>query len=77
MRLGLRLQLTLFLLGMVTSMLLWAADDATGHVFGNPETWRWAPSRTYHVENYGLTLHFDQDKGEVFGDEVVTLRPFE
>ncbi len=38
---------------------------------------RWAPSRSYHVENYKLTLHFAQSKREVFGDEVVTLRPFE
>jgi aminopeptidase N len=29
------------------------------------------------VENYKLKLHFDQAKGEVFGDEVLTLRPFE
>ncbi len=27
--------------------------------------------------NYKLSLHFDEPKGEVFGDEVVTLRPFE
>jgi aminopeptidase N len=46
-------------------------------VFGNPEIWHWAPSRTYHVENYKLRLHFDEPKGEVFGDEVITLRPFE
>ena len=49
------------------------ADD---HVFGDPAITHWAPSRSYHVENYRLTLHFDQAKGEVFGDEVVTLRPF-
>lgn len=60
------------------------ANVATGqmpgqeaHVFGNPNLWQWAPSRTYHVENYKLVLHFDQAKGEVFGDEVLTLRPFE
>jgi aminopeptidase N len=47
-----------------------------GRVFGNPSVWQWAPSRTYHVENYKLRLHFDQAKGEVFGDEAVTLRPF-
>jgi aminopeptidase N len=45
-------------------------------VFGNPEIWQWPPARTYHVENYRLKLRFDQTKGEVFGDEVVTLRPF-
>jgi len=50
---------------------------AEAHVFGNPEIWRWAPNRTYHVENYKLSLRFDQSKGEIFGDEVVTLRPFD
>lgn len=45
------------------------------HVFGNPDVWQWPPSRTYHVENYKLTLRFDAPKGEVFGDEVVTLQP--
>jgi aminopeptidase N len=43
----------------------------------NPATMRWAPSRSYHVENYKLTLHFAQSKREVFGDEVVTIKPFE
>ena len=52
-----------------------AEQDA--HVFGNPHVWHWAPSRTYHVVNYELKLRFDEPKGEVFGDEVVTLRPFE
>lgn len=47
------------------------------HAFGNPEIWQWAPSRTYHVENYKLSLRFDQPKGEVFGDEVLTLRPLQ
>jgi len=51
-----------------------AEPDA--HVFGNPDVWHWAPSRTYHVVNYELKLRFDEPKGEVFGDEVVTLRPF-
>jgi hypothetical protein len=49
-----------------------AGTDA--HVFGNPDVWQWPPSRTYHVENYKLTLRFDAPKGEVFGDEVVTLQ---
>ncbi|MGB6877520.1 MAG: M1 family aminopeptidase [Candidatus Acidiferrales bacterium] len=53
-----------------------AAGQEKAHVFGDPNVWRWAPSRTYHVENYKLALHFDEPKGEVFGDEVVTLRPF-
>ncbi|MGH7689759.1 MAG: M1 family metallopeptidase, partial [Gemmatimonadaceae bacterium] len=44
--------------------------------FGNPVVWHWAPNRSYHVLNYRLSLHFDEAHGEVFGDEVVTLRPF-
>lgn len=54
-----------------------AAGQETGHSFGNPGVLQWAPSRTYHVENYKLRLHFDELKGEVFGDETVTLRPIE
>lgn len=54
-----------------------ARAQNSAHVFGDPGVWHWAPSRTYHVENYKLGLHFDQAKGAVFGDEVVTLRPFE
>ena len=45
-------------------------------VFGDPNLWQWPPSQTYHVENYKLKLRFDQAQGEVFGDEVLTLRPF-
>lgn len=51
-----------------------AAGQGEAHVFGNPDVWRWPPSRSYHVENYKLTLHFDEPKGGVFGDEVITLR---
>ncbi|HEV2617537.1 MAG TPA: M1 family aminopeptidase [Candidatus Acidoferrales bacterium] len=51
-----------------------ATPDA--HVFGDPTVWQSAPSRTYHVENYKLGIRFNEDKGEVFGDEVVTLEPF-
>lgn len=54
-----------------------ARAQSSAHVFGDPAVWHWAPSRTYHVETYKLGLHFDQAKGEVFGDEVVTVRPFE
>jgi hypothetical protein len=63
----------------IVSVVLASPVGATGqekaHAFGNPAVWRWAPSRSYHVE-YKLTLHFDEPKGEVFGDDVVTLRPF-
>lgn len=44
--------------------------------FGNPAVWHRAPSRSYHVLNYRLSLHFDEPHAEVFGDEVITLRPF-
>ena len=54
-----------------------AAGQGERHAFGDPTVWRWAPSRTYHVEKYKLMLHFDEPKGEVFGDEVITLRPFQ
>jgi aminopeptidase N len=68
---------TLFLTGVWAFILVATMQGAEGRVFGNPEIWQWAPNRTYHVENYKLSLHFDQPKEEVFGDEVVTLRPFE
>ncbi len=48
----------------------------TRHAFGNPLVTHYARSRTYHVVHYRLGLHFDQGKGEVFGDEVVTVEPF-
>ena len=51
-------------------------SDPDAHVFGDPTVWRWPPSRTYHVENYKLALHFNEPKREVHGDETVTLRPF-
>ncbi len=63
---------------LILSVPLFA--NATGsdvRVFGDPNVWQWAPSRTYHVKNYRLALHFDESKGEMFGDEVVTLQPFE
>jgi len=53
------------------------ATEPDAHVFGNPNARQWAPSRTYHVENYKLMLRFDEPKEEIFGDEIVTLRPFE
>lgn len=63
--------------GLILSVvLIVTAAGPDTHGFGDPNVWQWAPSRTYHVENYKLTLHFDQSKGEVFGDELVTLRPF-
>ena len=44
-------------------------------VFGDPNVVQYAPSRSYHVENYKITARIDMVKGEIFGDEVVTLRP--
>jgi aminopeptidase N len=71
------LSLTFFLLCAVLGAQVNAAGQGEAHVFGNPKVWQWPPNRSYHVENYKLTLHFDEPKGEVFGDEVITLRPFE
>jgi aminopeptidase N len=53
--------------------LVAAALACSCHARATP---RWPPSRAYHVENYKLRLHFSQSRGEVFGDEVVTIRPF-
>jgi aminopeptidase N len=53
------------------------AQQDRARAFGDTDVWQWPPSRTYHVENYKLRLHFDESNDEVFGDEVVTLRPFE
>lgn len=70
------------------ALVRWAATGLLGAVsiaspafpkdltFGDPSVWRSPPGRNYHVENYRLKLHFDQAKGEVFGDEVITLKPF-
>ena len=69
--------LLIFVGSAVLSMSGGAAGQGHAHVFGDPNVWRWTPSRTYHVENYKLALHFDEPKGEVFGNEVVTLRPFQ
>jgi aminopeptidase N len=53
-----------------------AGAQMPAHGFGDSHRWQWTPSRSYHVVNYKLTLHFDQARDEVFGDETVTLRPF-
>lgn len=45
-------------------------------VFGDLLLWQWAPERSYHVEHYRLAMHFDQARGEIFGDEIITLSPF-
>jgi len=66
-----------FILSVVLGTAAGAAGQGRAHVFGNPDIWQSAPTRTYHIENYKLELRFDEAKGEVFGDEVVTLRPFE
>ncbi len=42
-----------------------------------PDGVHWPPSRTFRVDNYKLALHFNLTKGEVFGDDTVTLRPIE
>jgi aminopeptidase N len=66
-----------FVMSVVLAAVVGATGQGNAHVFGNPEVWQWTPSRTYHVENYKLALHFDEPKSEVFGDELITLRPFD
>jgi aminopeptidase N len=61
---------------LTTVLAVSVAGQEERHAFGDPTLWQWAPSRTYHVEKYKLRLRFDEPKGEVFGDELITLRPF-
>jgi len=72
-----QLGLTAFTLSVSFATVVCVAEQAKPNVFGNPDIWQWPPTRTYHVENYRLTLRFDEPKGKVFGDETVTLRPFD
>jgi aminopeptidase N len=72
-----QLGLTVFALSVSFAAGACVAQEAKLNVFGDPAVWRWPPTRTYHVENYRLTLKFDEPKGKVFGDETVTLRPFD
>jgi aminopeptidase N len=58
------------LLGCLLSSLLTVFGSS-----GNATVWQWPPSRSYHVENYKLALRFNEQKGEIFGDEVIRLRP--
>jgi aminopeptidase N len=65
-------------LGTSTVLIVAATGAASRtHIFGDPMVWQWPPSRTYHVENYKLTLKFDEPKGKVLGDEMITLRPLQ
>ncbi|MEO6798729.1 MAG: M1 family metallopeptidase [Rhodanobacter sp.] len=58
-------------------LLLCVGHACAAQINGDSAAMRWTPSRSYHVENYKLMLHFAPSRREVFGDEVVTLRPFE
>ena len=51
------------------------ATAASLRTFGDPAVTRRPPERTYHILNYKLTLHFAPSRGEVFGDEEITLKP--
>lgn len=62
---------------MLAMVLLPASKVFAMQGTGEVGAMRWAPSRTYHVENYTLALHFSQSRGEVFGNELVTIKPFE
>lgn len=46
------------------------------HRFGRPHRWQWPPSPAYHVLNYKLRLRFHPRRGEVLGQETITLVPF-
>ncbi|HEV2271667.1 MAG TPA: M1 family metallopeptidase [Steroidobacteraceae bacterium] len=48
---------------------------AARHVFGDPAVTQRPPTPAYHVQNYKMTLRFDEAKGEVFGDEMLRLVP--
>lgn len=56
-------------------LLVCRTGCAAPMAFGNPAVTRHAPIRDYHVENYRLALHFDPARGEIFGDEIITLTP--
>jgi aminopeptidase N len=53
------------------------SKPAAQHVFGNPQVEQYAPSRTYHVENYKVAVRIDMAHGDIYGDEIVTLRPLQ
>jgi aminopeptidase N len=70
---------------LVPVLLSWAACCAESlaqqskaqspHVFGDPKVSQYAPTRAYHVQNYKVAVRIDMAKGQVFGDEVITLQP--
>jgi aminopeptidase N len=66
---------------LVPILAVWAVSCAVGSgqskVFGDPNVAQYAPSRSYHVQNYKITARIDMVKGEIFGDEVVTLQPLQ
>jgi aminopeptidase N len=64
----------LLLVGIASSSST-LAGAAPPHAFGDPAVTHRAPKRTYHVENYKLKLHFNQARGEVLGEEEITLKP--
>lgn len=73
MRLNIHIIVTLILVGGWLCVL--ASCPAIAGVFGNPAVSHHAPKRTYHVRNYRLALRFRPTRGEVFGDETITLTP--
>ncbi len=63
---------------LAAGLACWGCAQATAappRVFGDPSVAHPPPVRTYHIIHYKLTLHFDPSRGEVFGDERITLRP--
>src|SRR3984957_3459977 len=72
---------------VVPVLLLWTGFCANSvaqkpkaqsqHVFGDPKVSQYAPTRTYHVQNYKIAVRIDMAKGQVFGDEIITLQPLQ
>jgi aminopeptidase N len=70
---------------LIPNLLLWTGCCASSlaqqpkaqsqHVFGDPKVSQYAPTRDYHVQNYKIAVRIDMAKGQVFGDEVITLQP--
>jgi aminopeptidase N len=53
------------------------ANPPVRHVFGNPDVQQYAPSRTYHVENYRVAARIDMAKGEIFGNVAIVMHPLQ
>ncbi len=62
-------------LALLGGLCLSLPAQSPRRVFGDPSTPQYAPNRTYHVENYKVAARINMEKGEIAGDETVTLHP--